>query len=75
MPKAKVTSKGQITIPVSVRRELNLGPGDEIEFYKDHGVIQVKKVITSSPFEPWIGFLKHLQGCDPDELVREMRGD
>ena len=27
------------------------------------------------PLEKWIGFLKHLKGQDPDELVREMRGD
>jgi antitoxin PrlF len=29
---ARLTSKGQITIPVSVRRDLNLSTGDRVEF-------------------------------------------
>ena len=32
MPTATLTSKGQITIPAEVRRELNVGTGDRIEF-------------------------------------------
>jgi len=34
MPSATVTSKGQITIPLEVRTELNLKPGDRIDFVK-----------------------------------------
>jgi AbrB family looped-hinge helix DNA binding protein len=34
MASATVTSKGQITIPIEVRKELSLKPGDRIEFYK-----------------------------------------
>lgn len=32
MLRARVTSKGQITVPVAVRRKLNLQPGDELTF-------------------------------------------
>jgi AbrB family looped-hinge helix DNA binding protein len=35
MAHAKVTSKGQITIPVEVRTELNLKPGDQVFFARD----------------------------------------
>ena len=35
MASAKVTSKGQITIPLEVRTELNLKPGDRIFFARD----------------------------------------
>jgi antitoxin PrlF len=35
MAAAKVTSKGQITIPIEVRSELNLKPGDQVFFDKD----------------------------------------
>jgi AbrB family looped-hinge helix DNA binding protein len=34
MATATITSKGQITIPVSVRSELKVGPGDRVEFVK-----------------------------------------
>ena len=32
MTTATVTSKGQITIPANVRRALQVGPGDRVEF-------------------------------------------
>ncbi len=32
MPSAKVTSKGQITVPKAVRERLNIGPGDSVLF-------------------------------------------
>lgn len=32
MPKAKVTSKGQVTIPKKIREKLNLKPGDKLLF-------------------------------------------
>lgn len=32
MPSAKVTTKGQITIPLEVRRKLGLDAGDRIQF-------------------------------------------
>lgn len=34
MATATITSKGQITIPASVRSELKVGPGDRVEFVK-----------------------------------------
>ena len=34
MPTAKVTSKGQITIPIEVRKALKLKAGDRIDFYE-----------------------------------------
>jgi antitoxin PrlF len=34
MPSATVTSKGQITIPVEVRRALKIKPGTKIVFYE-----------------------------------------
>jgi antitoxin PrlF len=33
MPTAKVTSKGQITIPIEVRNSLKLKAGDKIDFF------------------------------------------
>ena len=33
MSDAKLTSKGQVTIPKAVRETLNLAPGDRVSFY------------------------------------------
>jgi len=34
---AKITSKGQITIPVDVRRKMNLKDGDKVIFIEQNG--------------------------------------
>ncbi len=74
MPKAKMTVKGQITIPKEVRQRLGLRPGDELEFVSDYRGVTLKKRLRESPFASYRGYLKELEGHDPDELVSEMRG-
>lgn len=32
---AKITSKGQVTIPAVVRRELGVQPGDRVDFVRN----------------------------------------
>lgn len=71
---AKVTSKGQITIPKSVRDRLGLRTGDQIEFIEEKGSFRVQKRLVRSPFGRYRGYLKALSGKDPDELVGQMRG-
>ncbi|MDQ6924980.1 MAG: type II toxin-antitoxin system PrlF family antitoxin [Candidatus Eremiobacteraeota bacterium] len=42
MPQAKITSKGQITIPKSIRERLRVGPGDRVAFrVENDGVVTV----------------------------------
>ena len=72
--RTKVTSRGQVTIPKSVRDALGLRPSDEIEFVKDTMGFRVQKRIDGSTFAKCRGYLKHLEGQDPDALVEEMRG-
>lgn len=70
----RVTTKGQITIPKDVRERLGLRPGDEIEFVEDQSGFRVQKQLMDSPFKKYRGYLKDLAGCDPDEMVEQMRG-
>jgi len=35
MPTATLTSKGQITLPIEMRRKLGLKAGDQIQFFED----------------------------------------
>jgi len=42
---AKVTSKGQITIPITIRRKLEINEGDKVLFvYKPEGVLMVNPI-------------------------------
>ena len=37
MPVATMTSKGQVTVPLSVRQELGIEPGDQVDFVEVDG--------------------------------------
>jgi len=71
---ARVTSKGQVTIPKAVREKLGVHPGEDVGFEEKDGLLVVSKVVTKSPFEKWVGKLKHLKGKRSDDLVKEARG-
>ena len=71
---ARVTSKGQVTIPKVVRERLGVHPGEDVGFEEKDGMLVVSKVVTKSPFDKWVGKLKHLKGQRSDNLVKEARG-
>jgi AbrB family looped-hinge helix DNA binding protein len=52
---AKVTSKGQVTVPREIRRVLGVRPGDRLLFESDDKGIRVRPVRTKSPFERYRG--------------------
>ena len=52
---AKITSKGQVTVPHEIRRALGVQPGDALLFEKDGKVIRVSPVRTKSPFARYRG--------------------
>jgi antitoxin PrlF len=72
---SRLTSKGQVTIPKPVRERLGLQPGDEVEFIESPEGVRLRRRPQDNPFERWRGFLVDLEGQDPVELVRKMRGE
>ena len=74
MIKAKVTSKGQITLPKAVRERLGVRQGENVGFEEKGGSLVITKIAAKSPFDKWVGKLKHLKGQRSDDLVREVRG-
>jgi antitoxin PrlF len=50
---AKVTSKGQVTIPREVRRRLGVRAGDRLQFEEDGDGVRVTAVRKESPFAKW----------------------
>lgn len=65
---------GRITLPRELRAELDLKPGDQIEFAVDGNSALLRKAQKESPFSKWQGFLREMAGQDPDAVVNEMRG-
>ena len=55
MSTAAVTSKGQITIPLEVRKKLGIKPGDRVRFIEGEKGEYVLK--------PKTGSIKDLEGC------------
>jgi AbrB family looped-hinge helix DNA binding protein len=75
--RAKVTSKGQITVPVEIRRSLGVKPGDKIRFEQQESGIRVVRDADENPFERWRGI--GVPGIGPGRegvmaYMRELRG-
>lgn len=59
---SRISSKNQITIPVEVLREVNLRPGDQIEFMID----KEERIVLSAIVEAdWKKSLRKLSGSMP----------
>ncbi len=53
--RARITSKGQITIPAKIRRALGVRTGDELLFENDGNGVRVQPVRVRSPFKKYRG--------------------
>jgi AbrB family looped-hinge helix DNA binding protein len=74
--KAKLTSKGQLTLPLAVRQHFGLQPGHEVHFEEDErGRIFIHRWLDPDRFEKVRGIAPSLAGRDPVEVIREMRGE
>ena len=75
---AKVTTKGQITIPKDVRRALGLRTGDEVEFVPANGGFSFRRKPAPSPFDAYVGYskarLRELGFRNTDEYMEAIRG-
>ncbi len=69
---ARVSEKGQVTIPKRLRERMGIAPGDVLEFREEHGTLVAAKSQATGRFQHLFGVLK-LDGT-VDEVVDEMRG-
>jgi len=69
---SQITSKGQITIPIAIRKALNLKPGDKVHFVNDGD--RAILFPARSGFMGLKGILKSGQGDRPLSVsdIREM---
>lgn len=79
MELAKVTSKGQITIPADIRKRLRLRPGDKVLFIEDEGrvLIENSSLVALSTIQQTMADQARGIGLssedDVAELVKEIR--
>lgn len=74
---AKLTSKGQITVPRDIRRRLGVRAGDKLEFEDNGHGVKVKAVRNGSVFEKYAGIGNPGIGSGRKAIqkwLREMRG-
>jgi len=75
---AKMTSKGQITVPREIRKELGVGAGDGVVFQKQGNKIVVTSQRRGSVFEEFRGI--GTPGIGPGKKavlrwIRDIRGE
>ncbi len=75
--KAKITSKGQVTIPKSVRRALGVREGDSLVFKVEDGEARVRPARKFVSFADYEGAWREGEGMSWEEInayVRDLRG-
>jgi antitoxin PrlF len=72
----RVTQKGQVTIPKNIRTLLSINTGDEVAFELAAGEVVLRKnTATAQNLKKYVGYLSHLNGKDPDDIVVDLRGN
>ena len=70
---AKITSKGQITIPVEVRHALNIQEGDVINFEVIKGQAIMQPANQESVFSRYAGALRENKELSAKDIVEEIK--
>jgi len=74
----RMTSKGQVTIPLAMRQALGLLPNTEVEFELDRDAVKIRK--TASPrHDRGRALVDHMRGrgtrrITTDEIMKLTRG-
>ena len=72
MEVAKITSRGQVTIPIDIRKRLGVREGDKIIFFEDRGQIVVAnaaKLAFANMREAFAGEAERLGLNDEQDVV------
>ena len=75
--KARITSKGQITVPKAVRSALGVREGDSLVFKVEDGEARVRPVRKRVSFADYEGAWREGEGMSWQEInayVRDLRG-
>jgi antitoxin PrlF len=74
---AKITSKGQVTLPAEIRRLLRLKQGDRVVFEARNDAVTLRRVQVRDAFAKYAGRYREGRGKTREEInaeLRELRG-
>lgn len=71
MYKAKVTSKGQLTLPKKLRDKIGLESGDYLEVHETPEGYLLRKQVSEDRFKKYVGALR--RGGDSDKVIKDLR--
>ena len=72
---AKITSKGQITIPLQIRKALGVGTGDYLEFNTKGSNVEIKPQPQANPFRQFRSAERTGKGKNLAMLQAESRAE
>lgn len=72
-----ISSKGQVTVPIEVRRRLGLREGDRVEFAIEEGRTVLRPAnFAANPFEAFLGVLPAFSSREEiNSWVHDLRDD
>lgn len=75
----RITSKGQVTIPIGIREAAGLLPGTEVEFVLENGAVRLRPVVGGRDGRGE-RVVRHLRGrgslgLSSDEILALTRGE
>lgn len=70
---ARITSKGQVTVPHEIRRALGVRKGDRLLFEQDGPEVRVRPVKEKSAFEKYRGAGTNGAGNGRKKVMKWMR--
>jgi antitoxin PrlF len=75
----RITSKGQVTIPLAMRQKLGLLPNTEVEFEIDRDAVRVRKAAVPRERDRGRALVEHMRGrgtrrITTEEIMKLTRG-
>ncbi len=77
----RITSKGQVTIPVEIREQAGLLPGTDVDFERDGKTVRIVRSKVKAKNSRGSRIVAHLRShpgdihMTTDEIMKLMRGD
>ena len=75
----RITSKGQVTIPIDIREKLGLLPNTEVEFAIDRDAVRITRARRPGARSRGREIVEHMRGrgtgtMTTDQIMKLMRG-